>query len=141
VAYPYRYDKVYVVNTLGEPIPVVDSGINTNPELYKVQNGFRSAVIARAGGVATPLWTLVTNPVRTAGMATHISWIALENATGAAATAWLEIGGVQVSITVHLANLETALLTFPNPLPMGDSDIDIDASANGVTAQIGGYEV
>lgn len=36
---------------------VEDTGLNTNPRRYEKINGVFSAPIARAGGIATALWT------------------------------------------------------------------------------------
>ncbi|GAF97641.1 unnamed protein product, partial [marine sediment metagenome] len=71
----------------GYPLIVEDSGLNTNPRRYEKENGFYSAVVARAGGVATALYTIATAPARTAGQDTTIYTLEIENSTGAAVTA------------------------------------------------------
>lgn len=117
-----------------------DTGVNTNPRRYEKDNGFYSAVTARAGGVATALYTIATTPARTAGQVVTIYTLIIENPTGAAITAWLEIGGVVVTPDIHVNTLETSVVTFVAGLTLGNNDIDINASVNLVEAQIIGTE-
>ena len=118
----------------------VDTGTNTNPRKYEKDNGFYSAVIARAGGVATALYTIATTPARTAGQVVTIYTLTIENATGAAITGWLEVGGVVVTPDYHVNNNETAVISFEAGLTLGDNDINCNASANAVEFQIVGTE-
>ena len=124
----------------GYPLIVEDLGTNTNPEKYIHDNAFRSDVIDRAGGVATPLYTVATTPARTAGLTVDIWWIYFHNHSGGAATVWLEAPlGTQISGTVQLANDQGVMLNV-KPLPVVNQDILVNASANDVEAQIGGVE-
>lgn len=122
------------------PIPVEGTGLNTNPRRYEKDNGFRSPVVARAGGVATPLYTVATTPARTAGQDTTIYTLEIENSTGAAVTAWLEIGGVAITIPFHIADNDSQVLDYIAGLEIGDNDVDCNASVNGVNFSIKGTE-
>jgi len=125
-----------------EPIPVEDTGENTNPRVYEVENGFRSPVIARAGGVATALWTTGTNPARTAGKTTVIYHIQFENSTGATVTVWLESPtGTVITVPIPVANNQSYTEDFSAGLRVGDQDVFVNASANGARAMISGLEV
>ncbi len=117
-----------------------DLGVHTNPRRYEKDNGFYSAVVARAGGVATALWTIATAPARTAGLDTTIYTLEIENSTGAAVTAWLEIGGVAITVPFHVANDDSVVIPYPAGLDTGDADIDCNASVNAVTFSIKGTE-
>ena len=114
--------------------------------LFIAQNGFVSAQVPRIGGVATPLWAVglaAVNPAagRIAGTNSVVGTLEISNDTGAAITAWLEIGGVVVTPIYHLNNAETGVFTFELGKNFGDQDIDINASANDVIAQIEGFQV
>ncbi len=114
--------------------------------LFIAQNGFVSAQVARVGGVATPLWAVGLAAVqpaagRIAGTNSVVGTLEISNDTGAAITAWLEIGGVVVTPIYHVNNGETAVISFELGKNFGDQDIDINASANDVIAQIEGYQV
>lgn len=120
---------------------VEDSGLNTNPRTYEKENGFRSPVVARAGGVATALWTIATAPARNAGQDTTIYAIEIENSTGAAITAWLEIGGVAITVPLHVGDNDSVIIPYPAGLETGDNDIDCNASVNAVNFALRGTEV
>ncbi|GAH17706.1 unnamed protein product [marine sediment metagenome] len=120
--------------------PGLDPGTHTNPRRYEKINGFYSEVVARAGGVATPLYTVATDPARTAGQDTTIYTLIIENSTGAAITAWLEVGGVVITPAYHVNNNETGVITFVAGHNVGDQDIDCNASADAVEFQILGTE-
>lgn len=126
-----------------DPMVVEDTGLNTNPERYKVLHSFRSQVIARAGGVATGLWTVGMGgaPVRTAGMNSYVYWMHIYNPTVGAVTAWLEVFGALITVPFALAAGQAATIDLPTVLPVGDIGIDCNASVNGVQFQIGGYEI
>jgi len=114
--------------------------------LFLNLNGFVSAAVARAGGVATALWAVGTagvNPAagRTAATSTTIFTLILANDTGGAITAWLEIGGVVITPLYHVNNTETAVITFEGGMTTGNQDINLNASANGVVAQLLGIQV
>ena len=114
--------------------------------LFIAENGFVSAQVARAGGVATPLWAVglaAVNPAggRTAGTNSVVGTLEISNDTGAAITAWLVIGGVVVSPIYHVNDGENAVISFVLGKNFGNQDIDINASVNGVVAQIEGYQV
>lgn len=111
-----------------------------NALLYALLYGFRSPVVARAGGVATALYTVATAPARTAGLTTVVYTLIIENSTGAAITGWLEIGGVAVTPPYHVANNDTAVIPFIAGLNLGNNDINCNASVNGVEFQIVGIE-
>ena len=121
------------------PLYVLDPGTNTNPRRYEKDNGIRSAVVARAGGVATPLWTIATVPARTAGRVTTMYTLMIEN-VGAAATGWLEIAGVAVTVPFHIAANDAIVVDFPAGFNLGNFDVNCNASANGVIFQIVGTE-
>ena len=114
--------------------------------LFLNQHGFVSGAIARAAGVATALWAVLTpavNPAagRTAGLSTTIFTLILENNTGAATSAWLEIGGLPITPLYHLNNGETSVVTFDGGMTTGNQDININALVNGVVAQLLGIQV
>jgi len=123
-----------------------DSGVNTNPRRYEKDYGFVSDVVAVAvGPVATPIWAAglpAVNPAagRTAGLVTTIYSLVIENSTGAAVTAWLEVAGAPITPPIHVANNDTVVVGFPAGLNVGDVDIDLNASAAGVEGQISGTE-
>lgn len=122
------------------PLPTEDTGVNTNSRRYEKDNGFRSPVVTRAGGVATALWTTVTTPARTAGQVTTVYTLIIQNATGASVTGWLEIGGVAVTPPFPVANNDTVVVDYVAGFNMGDNDVNCNASANGVVFQIVGTE-
>ena len=130
----------YLQKATGELL-VEDTGLHTNPRRYEKDNGFYSEVVARAGGVATPLWTIVTTPARTAGQESTIYTLTIENSTGAAITAWLEIGGTVITIPFHIANTDSVIIGFIAGLNSGDADVDCNASADDVVFQVMGTEV
>lgn len=114
--------------------------------LFIAQNGFVSAQVARAGGVPTPLWAAglgAVNPLlgRILGTNSVVGTLEISNDTGAAITAWLMIGGVVVTPIYHVNDGESAVISFVLGKNFGDQDIDIEASVNGVIAQIEGYQV
>ena len=109
--------------------------------IFIAQNGFYSAVIARAGGVATALWTILTAPARTAGLVSTVYTLIIENPTVGAVTAWLEVGGVGVTPDYHVNAGETAVISFVAGLNIGNQDIDCNASANDVEFQVLGIQV
>ncbi len=134
------WNRVREGETVGSLL-VEDTGLNTNPRRYEKDNGFYSAVIARAGGVATALWVVGGDPTRTAGQDTTIYTLMIENSTGAGVTGWLEVGGVVITPDYHVNNNETAVITFQAGHNVGNQDIDCNASVNGVEFQILGTEV
>jgi len=108
---------------------------------YDITNGFRSAVTARAGGAATALWTTTTTPARTAGKVTSIYHIEFHNPTAGAVTAWLEIGGVAITVPVPIDAGTTEMVDYRVPIIAGDNDVNLNATANGVQCMITGIEV
>jgi len=117
-----------------------DTGTHTNPRRYEKENGFRSEVVTRAGGVATALWTIATTPARTAGEDTTIYTIEIENSTGAAITGWLEVAGVAITVPFHIADNDSQVIDYPAGFEIGDNDVDCNASANDVVFSIKGTE-
>lgn len=119
---------------------------------YEKNNGFVSAVIAvGVGPVATALWAVgvacINNPSgvpadgRTSDDNTTIYTIKIENATGAAVTAWLEDeDGTHITTDFHLNNNETIVVNYSAGMNFGDMDIYINASVAAVEAQIMGTE-
>ncbi|KKL45907.1 hypothetical protein LCGC14_2350950, partial [marine sediment metagenome] len=103
------WNRVREGATLGSML-VEDTGLNTNPRRYEKDNGFYSAVTARAGGVATAIWTIATTPARTAGEESTIYQFHIENSTGAAITAWLEVGGLAVTPPYHVVDNDTVTI-------------------------------
>ncbi|GAG84953.1 unnamed protein product, partial [marine sediment metagenome] len=91
-------------------------------------------------GVATALWTIATAPARTAGQESTIYHFHIENSTGGAVTAWLEVGGVAVTPPYHITDDNTVTVDWLAGLDIGDQDINLNASANDVVAQISGTE-
>jgi len=124
----------------GYPLIVEDLGTNTNPRRYEKDNGFYSPVVARAGGVATALYTAATTPARTAGEDTTIYTLEIENSTGAAITAWLEIGGVAITVPFHVGDNQTLIVPYPAGFEVGDNDINCNANVNAVNFSIKGTE-
>jgi len=123
------------------PLITEDTGLHTNPRRYEKDNGFYSAVTAVAAGpAATAIWAATTTPARTVGQDTTIYSLHLENSTGAAITAWLEVDGVAITVPYHVANNDSVLIDWPAGLDVGDQDIDLNASAAGVVGQISGTE-
>lgn len=130
----------HITNPVSDPVHVQDSGLHTNPRRYEKDNGFYSPVIARAGGVATPLYTIATAPARTAGQETTIYTLEIENATGGAITAWLEIAGVAITVPFHINDDDSVIIEYIAGLDAGDADINCNASANAVIFSIKGTE-
>jgi len=118
-----------------------DTGANTNPRRLESDEGFRSAVVARAGGVATPLWTIATVPARTAGQITTVYTLCIENVTAAAVTGWLEIAGVAITVPFHIASNDSVVIDFVAGFRIGNFDINCNASVNGVNFHIVGTEI
>ena len=114
--------------------------------VFIANNGFVSAVVARAGGVATPLWVVglaAINPAagRTNGTISTIYTLTIENPTAGAVTAWLEVGGVVVTPDYNVNAGESAVISFVAGLNIGNQDIDCNASANLVEFQLAGIQV
>lgn len=129
----------------GYPLIVEDLGTHTNPRRYEKDNGFTSARVARAGGVATALWAVGTAAVypvagRTAGKVTTIYTLVIENNTGAAATAWLEVGAAAITPDYHINNGDTVVVPFIAGMTIGNVDVNLNASVNMVVAQLIGTE-
>ena len=107
--------------------------------------GFTSDVVAVVGPAATPIWEVGlagVHPVagRTLLNTQVITQMHIENSTGAQITVWLEIGGAAVTVPYTLNNNESAVITFSG-LNLGNNDIDINASAAGVTVQLTGVQM
>ncbi len=119
-------------------MPVVSMGGNQGS--YNRDNGFYSAPTTRAGGVATAIWTTVTTPARTTGQISTIYELHIENSTGAAVTVWLEVGGVAVTVPYAIADNDSVTLDWIAGLNIGNQDINLNASANDIVAQISGTE-
>jgi hypothetical protein len=134
--------KMYLNAPCGplNPIDVEDTGLNTNPRRYEKLNGVFSAPIARAGGIATALWTIATARPRTAGESTTIYTLVIENPLGQAVTGWLEIGGVAVTPNYHVETGDTVVIDFVAGMTTGNFDVNCNASVNGVVFQIVGTE-
>ena len=114
--------------------------------IFIAQHGFVSAVVARAGGVATPLWAVglaAINPAagRTAGLVSTVYTLTSENPTAGAVTAWLEVGGVVVTPDYHLNAGESAVISFVAGINIGNQDVNCNASANLVEFQVVGIQV
>ena len=114
--------------------------------VFIANNGFVSAVVARAGLAATPLWAVglaAVNPVagRTAGLVSTLYSLIIENNTGAAVTAWLEVGGVVITPIYHVNNGESAVVSFEAGQNVGNQDINCNASVNAVNFQVLGIQV
>jgi len=124
-----------------EILLVEDTGVNTNPRRFESDYGFWSAPTAVVGPAATALWAIATTPARTAGLDTTIYTIEIENSTGAPVTAWLEIGGVVVTVPFHVVDNDSVTIPYVAGLAMGDNDVDCNASAVGVVVSIKGTEL
>lgn len=127
------------------PIPVEDTGTNTNPRRYETDNGFTSARVAVVGPAATPLWVVglaAVYPVagRTAGQITTIYTLVIQNPTAAAITAWLEVAGAAITPPYHVAQTDTTVVDFIAGMNIGNVNININASAATVVGQIIGTE-
>lgn len=118
-----------------------DTGANTNPRRLESDNGFRSAVVPVVGPAATALWTIATTPPRTAGLETTIYTIEIENPTGAAVTAWLEIGGAAITVPFHIAATDSVVIDYVAGFHVGNNDVNCNASAATVRFKICGTEV
>jgi len=125
------------VDNLGRLV-VEDSGLNTNPRRYEKDYGFYSAPTA-IGAAATALYTEATTPARTDGEEVTIYSIHIYNVTGGAGQAWLEIGGVEVTVYYQIANTDTVCIDFPGGLTLGDNDINVNGTL-GIVVQISGTE-
>ncbi|GAH82419.1 unnamed protein product, partial [marine sediment metagenome] len=125
-----------------EGVPQVeDTGLNTNPRRLESDYGFWSAPTAVVGPAATALWTTVTTPARTAGLDTTIYTIEIENSTGAAVTAWLEIGGVVITAPFHIVDNDSITIPYVAGFATGDNDLNCNATAVGVVVSIKGIEM
>lgn len=135
-------DPLYteVTNPTTNPVNTEDSGVNTNPRRYELQNGFRSPMITRAGGVATALYMTTTDPARTAGQTTVVYSLHIYNHSGGPVTAWLEIDGTAITVDYVLDDEQTIVIDFPTGLQVGDNDLNCNASANNVDFQVCGLE-
>ena len=131
---------VRITNDGSDPVITQDSGLHTNPRRYEKDNGFYSEVVTRAGGVATELFGLTTDPARTAGLVNTIYTLEIENSTGAAVNAWLEIDGNAITVPYHIANDDATVIDFIVGLTSDDVDIDCNASVNDVVFSIKGTE-
>ncbi len=120
----------------GYPLIVEDIGTHTNPRRYEKENGFYSAPTTIGVG-ATELYTLTTDPARTAGEEVTIYSLHIYNVSGAAGQVWLEIGGVEVSVYYQIANTDTQVIDFPAGLTLGDNDIAVNGTAD-IVVQISG---
>ncbi len=109
-----------------------------NQGSYNRDNGFYSASTTIGAGV-TPLYTIATTPARTTGQITTIYQIQIYNVSGAAGQAWLEIGGVEVTVYYQIANTATVAIDFPSGLNLGDNDINVNGTAD-IVVQISGTE-
>ncbi len=117
-----------------------DLGVHTNPRRYEKDNGFYSEVVTRIGAVFIPIWTADTDPARTDGLDTTVYHLHIENSTGSAITAWLEVDGVAVTPPYHVVDNDTVIIDWLAGLNLGDQDIDFNASVNDVVGQISGTE-
>lgn len=127
------------------PLPVEDTGENTNPRKWEKEHGFTSARVAVVGPATTPLWAVglaAVYPVagRTAGQITTIYTLVIENPTGAAITAWLEGAGAAITPPYHVAQTDTLVVDFIAGMNVGNVDININASVATVVGQIIGTE-
>ena len=126
---------------------VQDTGLHTNPRRYEKDNGFVSLPIARAGGIATAVWSTAVAAItpaggRTAGKITTVYTLELRNPNVAVQTAWLENGaGVVLSVVYELAALDTVIIDYLAGKNFGDRNLFINASVNGVECQLSGTEV
>lgn len=110
-----------------------------NPEKYVQRNKFRSAPVDRSGE-ATALYTTETDPARTVGKDVTVWWMLIHNYSGSLATVWLESpSGTPATEKIEIASPDTVMIDI-RPLDMGDVDIFVNASADGIGAQIGGIE-
>lgn len=139
------WDRVREGATAGSII-VEDTGLNTNPRRFESDNGFTSAVVTRVGGVATPLWAVglaAVHPAagRTNLLSTTIYTIEIENSTGAAVTAWLEIGGTAITVPVHINDDDSIVIPYPAGKAIGDQDVNCNASVNDVVFTLMGTQI
>ncbi len=123
------------VGSVGE---TQDTGVNTNPRRYEKDNGFYSAPTT-IGAAATEIYTEDTDPARTSGQSVTIYQLHIYNNSGGAGQAWLEIGGVEVTVYYQIANTSTVAIDFPAGLTLGDNDIDVNGTAD-LVVHISGTE-
>lgn len=122
-----------------------DTGLHTNPRRYEKLHGFTSAPVARAGGVATPLWAAALAAVypaagRTAGQISTVYTFVIENPTQAAVTAWLEVGGAAITPPYHVNSGDTVVISYAAGMTTGNVNVNLNASANTVVGQIMGTQ-
>ncbi len=139
------WNRVREGATLGSMM-VEDTGLNTNPRRFEADNGFTSAVVARAGGVATNLWVVglaAVHPAagRTNGLSTTIYTLEIENSTGGPVTAWLEIGGTVITVPVHVVDNDSVVIPYPAGKAIGDQDVTCNASVNDVVFTLMGTQI
>ena len=110
--------------------------------LFISQHGFYSDPTPTVGIPApTPLWTIATAPARTAGHVTTIYQLHITNETGGQGFAWLEVGGTVITPRYQLADDQSLFINWPAGLRVGDQDIDLNATANGIVGQASGVQV
>ena len=117
---------------------VEDSGANTNPRRYEKDNGFYSAPTTIGAG-ATEIYTEDTDPARTSGEVVTVYQFHIYNNSGGAGQAWLELGGVEVTVYYQVANTSTVVVDFPAGITLGDNDINVNGTAD-LVVQISGTE-
>ena len=120
------------------PLLTEDTGTNTNPRQYEKLYGFYSAPTTIGVG-ATALYTTATTPARTNGEEITVYQIHIYNNSGGAGQAWLEIGGVEVTVYYQIANTATVAIDLPAGLNLGDNDINVNGTAD-IVVQISGTE-
>lgn len=106
------------------PLPVEDTGVNTNPRKYETDNAFRSQVLALDNDTPTALITLTTTPARTAGESLFIYKICITNRCGFLSSVSLEQPvGTELHNRVFVDNDDTINESFPTPLPVGATGV------------------
>lgn len=130
-----------VVQGLDGSILTQDTGENTNPRRYEVENAFRSQVAVSTDGAAHILWGTGTTPARISGKSTTIYTIMVYNHSGADRTVVLEIEGEEICPKISIATGDTIIIDLPTPIPAGDNNVDYHASGADLDIQIIGLEV
>lgn len=103
-----------------DPLPVEDTGANTNPRRYEVEHAFRSQVLPLADDVPAILVSDTTTPHLDVDKGLYIYKIAITNRCGFLAGVTIEQPvGTLLHNRVWVDNNDTVNEEFPTPIPVG----------------------
>lgn len=129
------------------PLPTEDTGTNTNPRMYEIQNAFRSQVLPLTDDNPQVLISLTTTPARTAGESLYIYKLALTNRSGQVCAVSLEQpAGTEIHNQVFVDPNDSVNEDFPTPIPAGATGVwvrrhSVVGTTSAVYAQVIGLEV